>query len=660
MKAILICLLLSLPAWAALDVPELVSAEEALELLALDKNSYQSERVVIFDRTKVDVESTGLSHRYQHRMVKVLKDSGAKALRALRFDFDPASNHVEILGLRVHRADSSFVDIDTSQASDITAPAGGIYWGARMLVQGLPALKVGDAVEFISYTKGFLIAYLGGEGANGTDSDEERFIPPMRGHFYDVVTFQETLPALEIDYIVRLSREQPLQYTVYNGEVYSSLEFDEDAFLYHFWKRDVPALATEARMPDLTDIAPKVVMATVADWEEKSRWFFETNEWVFESNPEIDAMVREITEPLRKKEDKIAALLHWVAQNIRYSGLSMGKGEGYTIHPSEMTFRDRCGVCKDIAGMLVTMLRSAGFETYPAMTMAGSRVEAVPADQFNHCVVALKEKDGGFLMLDPTWAPWNRPLWSRWEGEQHYVIGTEEGETLMSIPSFEAEDNLMYVENHAQFSEDGSIEGRFTVTGSGISDGRLRSAVADRPRAELRGYLEDWLGRISSSAELLSYEFSDHRDFSQDTRLDIEYRLPSYASLSEDAWLFASPSLELASKFWVMTRMASVPESEERTHDLFMWAPQKLQIEEEIRLPRGLEVEAPPDTSLQSAAANANIDWNVDKRKLELQAELSLTQRMVSSEDYPALRDLAKAWKEKTSKEIYARKGGAK
>ena len=45
-----------------------------------------------------------------------------------------------------------------------------------------------------------------------------------------------------------------------------------------------------------------------------------------------------------------------------------------------MCIRDSC---KDIAGTLISFLRMAGFEAYPAMTMAGSRVESSPADHFN-------------------------------------------------------------------------------------------------------------------------------------------------------------------------------------------------------------------------------------------------------------------------------------
>ncbi len=110
----------------------------------------------------------------------------------------------------------------------------------------------------------------------------------------------------------------------------------------------------------------------------------------FEFDDEIKAKVDEIVRGAKDDWEKISRLTHWVAEEIRYSGISMGPGEGYTLHKGTMTFRDRCGVCKDKAGMLITMLRAAGFESYPAMTMAGSRIDRIPADQFNHSVTLVK------------------------------------------------------------------------------------------------------------------------------------------------------------------------------------------------------------------------------------------------------------------------------
>jgi len=635
----------------AFDPPRLMDTHEVRALIeGADATPYEdADRLVLFDRSTIEVEDSGLSHRYVHRLVKVLEPGGARALRALRFDFDPASNDVQILGLRIHRAGSTTVDIDPAKARDTTAPASMIYWGARMKVLGLPPLEPGDAVESLSYTKGFLIAYLAG--------DEERFIPPMRGHFYDVITFQDDLPCLEKRYELHLPKDKPLQYSVYNGEVASSLRFGEEHLIYSFWRTAMPAVKREPRMPDLTDLVPKVVMATAEDWEAKSRWFYETNEWVFESNPEIDEKVREITRGL-SEDEAIAALLHWVAQGIRYSGLSMGEGEGYTIHPSSMTFADRCGVCKDIAGMLVTMLRVAGFETYAAMTMAGARVEEVPADQFNHCVVALRKSDGEYLMLDPTWAPWNNPLWSRWEGEQNYVIGTPWGEDRMAIRAFDPAESEMSIRSRAELFADGSLVGQFMLKGKGVADGTLRGARADHRADEVRRVFEGWVRRLSPRAELTDYRLSDHRDFTRDTELTLAYRVPRYADDLGDALKLRSPGLALAADFGALNRLAGAPDVEDREHPLFMWGPQTMSLDEEVALPRKMKAEAPSDEESPGQAASASLDWELDGRTLSLSAAGTLGSRLVDPEDWPEVRDAKRTLKKGEETEILVRKEG--
>ena len=55
------------------------------------------------------------------------------------------------------------------------------------------------------------------------------------------------------------------------------------------------------------------------------------------------------------------------------------------------------------------------------MTMAGSRVESIPADHFNHCVAVVKLADGTYMPLDPTWVPFCRELWSSAEQQQNYL-----------------------------------------------------------------------------------------------------------------------------------------------------------------------------------------------------------------------------------------------
>jgi len=300
------------------------------------------------------------------------------------------------------------------------------------------------------------------------------------------------------------------------------------------------------------------------------------------------------------------------------------------------------------------MLRAAGFETYAAMTMAGARVEAVPADQFNHCVVALREEDGSYRMLDPTWAPWSRPLWSHYEGEQHYVIGSPWGETLMRIPTFTPEENLLTVESEAELHADGSLEGSLRFEGRGSSDSRLRRLPGHQNRHELRRSLESWLGRISPRAQLVEYLFSDHRDFDRDTSLRLVYRVPAYADVLGDERSLRSPALAVLAGNGSLSRLASIPDDEERDQDLFLWSGQLIAIEETLTAPRELRFEPPESVAAESPAASLALEWKEQGRRLVLSGEIRVERRLIAADEFAGLRAAADAFDERAESPLYA------
>ena len=378
---------------------------------------YPNENLLtIFDSTKVDVQETGLSYVNIHTLYKVLTPKGALKVSTLKFDYDPLSAYVDIKKVVIYRKNGDVKHLDVETVMDYPAPAHMIYWGARQKMIEVGRLYPGDAVEVFMFRKGFTYALL-----QQTQEDDANYIPPMKGHFYDIVNFWSSNPVLSKVYEVKMPASKNLQYKFYNGEAKSSETKIGDKILYSFTLENIMPIKKEPHMVGLSDVAPKLLLSTSPDWQAKSVWFENVNEEYgsFKTTPEIDAKVKEILKGATDNLDSIAKLTHWVADNIRYSGLSMGKGEGYTLHSAEMNFRDRCGVCKDKAGMLIAMLRSAGFESYPAMTMAGSRIERIPADQFNHCVTVVKMPDGEYKALDPTWVPYTRELWSSAEQQQN-------------------------------------------------------------------------------------------------------------------------------------------------------------------------------------------------------------------------------------------------
>ncbi len=494
----------------------------------------KDQQILIFDSTRVEVMPTGLSHFYIHRLHKVLTAKGALELSVVKFDYDPLSAYAEIRKVIIHKADGSSIPLNTAKFMDYPAPARAIYWGAREVMLGVGRLEPGDAVEIELFKKGFTYALLQAD-------DEERFIPPMKGHFYDIVPFYNDFPVLEKVYILSVPADKVLQYEFYNGECSVSQSLKEGRIRYVWSKKNILPLKPEPGMVDKSDIAPKLLMSTNPDWKAKSLWFYGVNEdfGSFKTTPAITAKTREILKNARTEEDSIALLTHWCADEIRYSGISMGKGEGFTLHTGDMTFTDRAGVCKDKAGMLITMLRAAGFESYPAMTMAGSRIDYIPADQFNHCVTVVKRRNGDYQLLDPTWVPFLRELWSSAEQQQNYLMGVPEGADLMETPVSDPENHYFRLEGSSTLTPDGQLNGSFTLTAEGQSDAAIRRYFTGGFKEQWTLQMEKELLKVAPRAKLISVDYGDPYAYQKGPiRIIFNYSIPNYATVGSSTIAF--------------------------------------------------------------------------------------------------------------------------
>lgn len=629
-----LCLVLpfAAAAWAQSD-QELRTLIDAAGDRAANSNA---DLVKVFDRTDIDVEASGLSHIRNHTLTKVLSEAGIRDLGALRYDYDPATNFIEIRKLRILRDAGGIEELDGNEFVDAVQPAHAIYWGMRMKVFSLPRLEIGDAVEVETYKKGFLIAYLG-----DPDSDE-RYIPPMRTHYYDMILFEEAVPIKEKTYTVHTVQNRPLNFEVYNGECACHVSSDDEKNHYTWSKRDIPAVHAEPRAADNWDYVTKVVMATVDTWEEKSRWFDGANKDQFEANEAIRAKVAEITRECADDDEKSTLLLRWVAANIRYSGLSMGKGEGYTLHPGWMIFEERAGVCKDIAGMLITMMRAAGIEAYPAMTMAGARVERIAADQFNHCVVARKMPDGTFKMYDPTWCPLTMDDWSLAEAEQHYVVGTPEGETLSAIRYHPPEDCLIRIESRATLNAEGDLEGTMRFEGLGYNDTWLRRQLASyNNRRAVRPALEAWLLAVSPRAELVGMTQGDYRDLTRPVHFTLEYRIPGYGLAYGNRIDIRSPAVQVMVN--QLVRAEDATHTATRKQPLFLYLAARHEVDETIALPAGYGLDhAAGARSMDNSAADLSTGVSVESSALRVACSMAVKYRSTPPETYPGLYDVMK------------------
>jgi transglutaminase-like putative cysteine protease len=592
--------------------------------------------LIIFDSTLVDVQPSGLSYVHIHRLVKILNEAGARQNAVIKVGYDPLSAYVDIKNINIYRKSGEEISLDMTKVYDYPAPARAIYWGAREKMIQIGRLEPGDAIEVLLFRKGFTYALL------MQDNEDDKYIPPMRGHFYDIVEFWSSNPVLEKVYQVSLPKDKLLQYEFYNGEIRSSVNPAGENMVYTFTKSDFSQPEVEPNMVAYSDEFPKLLLSTSPDWYAKSVWFYGVNEdfGSFESTPDIDKKVAEILTGAKDEMDSVSLLTHWVADNIRYSGISMGCGEGFTLHKGEMTYSDRCGVCKDKAGMLITMLRAAGFESYAAMTMAGSRIDYIPADQFNHSVTIVKLSDGQYHILDPTWVPFVRELWSSLEQQQNYLMGLPEGADLVITPVSDPRNHYLKIQGTSKLAADGTLTGEFILNAEGQSDAAIRRMFTGGNVSTWNTSLEKELITVFPRAEILSMNFGKPYNYlNEPLQIKIKYKIPGFAIVTSEE-IILTPVVVSNIFRRAMSHLSVDTKPEKRNYQFRDRCSRWVQLDETISLPFNFSVIHSPQVSTMSGTgASFKGGYAFTQNAITISENLKLNKRIYDPEDWGSFRE---------------------
>ncbi|MCX6268903.1 MAG: DUF3857 and transglutaminase domain-containing protein [Bacteroidetes bacterium] len=600
-----------------------------------DATTYPNhDQLIIFDSTLVDMQETGLTYVVSHTLTKVLNTHGALELNVVKYGYDPLSAFVEIKKAVIYKNDGRIIELDVQKVMDYPAPARAIYWGAREKMLETGRLEPGDAVEMVMFRKGFTYALL-------TSDDDDKYIPPMKGQFYDIVEFFGTYPVKSKVYRVTVPRDKPLQYQFYNGEAQSSCWFEEGKIVYTFSKKETFPIKNESRMVAMVDVAPKLLVSTTESWNSKSTWFYKVNEdfGSFTADKSIQDKVSEILKGATSEMDSVSRLTHWCADEIRYSGISMGCGEGFTLHKGTMTFTDRCGVCKDKAGMLITMLRAAGFQSYPAMTMAGSRIDYIAADQFNHCVTVVKLRDGKYHLLDPTWVPFVRELWSSAEQQQQYLMGVPEGADLATTPVSDPDNHAIKIDGVARLEADGTLTGRISITGEGQSDAAIRGLFKYSNRTIWYQNVERELLRLWPQAKVSQVKYTDPVDYlNYNIWVAIDYTIPEFALVSGNTMMFTPLSAGEVFKSF-QAQLSFETGMKERKYPFRDRCSRKVEITESIKIPDlKKSVRIPASIVKAGEAASYEGSYSVSGDAVIFSGKSVFKKRQYEPQDWPEFK----------------------
>ncbi|MCK4825895.1 DUF3857 domain-containing protein, partial [bacterium] len=215
--------------------------------------------VIVSDSTVNMVNELGITYAESYILYKVLTEEGCKDLSVISCGYEPLSSYIEVREVNIIRGGET-IPVSLENSRDLPAPQRGIYWSNRIKILQLPRLQVGDGIEINIFRKGYSYALL---DSAMSQPDDERYIPPMPGQYFDIVLFEATVPIVEKKYVLKLPLDKRLHSQIYNGPMFSSTSYAGDTSTYTWWINDVPAWEPQRYRPSASDIVTKVVLATV-------------------------------------------------------------------------------------------------------------------------------------------------------------------------------------------------------------------------------------------------------------------------------------------------------------------------------------------------------------------------------------------------------------
>jgi hypothetical protein len=245
------------------------------------------------------------------------------------------------------------------------------------------------------------------------------------------------------------------------------------------------------------------------------------------------------------------------------------------------------------------------------------------------------------------------------EAEQHYLVGSPEGETLSRIPYSPPEESPLRVVHEARLGSDGTLEGTFKFYGSGALDGRLRRMISATRRQDLPFAFARILSPIGRRVDRIEFDYLEPGDFSRDMWVTVRYRVPQFARPVAGGLEFSSPMMSVVLHDASLFRAASTTWGKDRKTDVFLYYTQLVDGKETIRLPDGFKAIDPSSSDeVDETYAYFKGTSRMDGRNLSVTQRTEIRRRQIPPDGFAGFKravDEAKKWGEMT---IRIEKGG--
>ena len=581
-----------------------------------------ADAIILLNQFSHEVTPSGKSRYTSHQVVKILTERGVQNYDDIAIPHTPTAQYITVNVARTITSDGSVVEPPEEAFNDVTPPgllSYNLYSDSMWRVISMPALKPGVCIEYQ--------VTLEDAGADSVGSTS---------WFWGGYSFQSTDPILQSAYALRVPQETDFKWKAIHCQLNPQILHEGETSTYLWTYGETPALKTEYNMPATNDIVPRLSYSSVESWDAVYNWYRDIAKDRYTVDQAIEKTVEELTADLLTEDDKIRAIYHFVASQIRYVGIELGQG-AYQPTPADQVLSVRYGDCKDKTTLMIAMLDLVGIEAFPVMLNPApyQRVdlELPSLGQFSHLIAAVPRDNGDYVWLDPTADTCSYgDLPARNRGRTGFIIRSDRGE-FVAIPISTPESNQLIVDTEIELTEDGTVQGTMRVDTRGQYNVEARLEYKQVSPSAWKDTLAVGLSKQFPGVRVDSVQISDLEDLNVPVQLNVAFTVENYAEPIGNRLMFPLPSDEFSD-------YAEIFAAAERQHPLDLSYPMQMKKTIRLALPEGWTATFPQDVRLENRFARVERQYKLEGNQIHYEINFIIKKSIIPPEDYPAAKRL--------------------
>lgn len=578
--------------------------------LAVDPDDYPEQPFVyLLDDGIVQFEADGRGSRTYRQVIQILTPEAAENWAEQTFSYLERRERLRVNWIRVVRPDGTVISDGPSHEQESAAPvpeAYPVYTDLMVRRASLGGVAPGTLVDF-SYTTETLDPMLTGDWSTAWRVTTGRLVRRSRLIVDVPAGLEPRIDERNLDF--------PRREYVRNGRQ-----------VYIWATAEVQPVESEPFAGSPNEVVGTITVSSPLTWEQIGRWYADLARDRYDVSRELEKKLAEVVSGAATLEDSLRAVHRWIAQDVRYVSLSLGRG-GYQPRPPADVLATGFGDCKDKATLFVAIAQRFGAEAYPVLvSLDGEPDSLMPSiRQFDHMIAALATPSG-FTYLDLTaeLIPWGEvPTYL--QGEPGLLVRHNGSSELVRFPEDPPEANAVEFTTTGELMADGSFRGRYTQLARGGAQYGLRRSLAgaskltaqERSRAAVALANEVFEGARGDSLTLI-----EGRDLTATPRVSVMLTAPKVTQRSGSDHILTLPIPTYAKPGLA----ADLESRGERRFPIDVGevnGPSLRRDVLDIMLPEGWRAELPSNVAVAGAFGSYTAEYSQKGRRLRIMRELA-------------------------------------